>query len=90
MLIKLAEEADWKKGWEGGVREKAGKQHELECKGFACYTGHLKIFPGSDGATAISLPAEVKRQTPDFKLNGQQATGNHRGIVVRQGGKFIF
>ena len=25
MLIKLAEEADWKKGWEGGVREKAGK-----------------------------------------------------------------
>lgn len=40
--------------------------------------------------TAISLPAEVKRQTPDFKLNGQQATSNHRGIVVRQGGKFIF
>lgn len=40
-------------------------------------------------STAIALPAEVKRQTPDFKLNGQQATGNHRGIVVRQGGKYI-
>ena len=49
MLIKLAEGADWKKGWKGVVTEEAGKQHKLECKGVECYTGHLRIFPGSDG-----------------------------------------
>lgn len=73
MLIKLAEEADWKKGWEGGVREKAGKHHELECKGFACYTGHLKIFPGSDGeplaGCSTTMAGMVFRKMPEWRIN---------------------
>ena len=73
MLIKPAEGADWKKGWEGGVAEEAGKQHRLECKGFACCTGHLKIFLGSYGeplaGCSRTMAGMVFRKMPEWRIN---------------------